>query len=281
MPLAWTGARDALAAALAGAPQGDRAAVRSALDVLNTLGAKYDAAVSAGELAPRSGSTLDVITAGQRAAALAALQRAITKGEALPGVGSFTPFAPGDPFGVPGGATTSDATARVPGVTAAAVIPGAAGNLLSLELGRDAEGLRVTVRYGGRAAITGARVAGDGNGVLRAPEVEKLVRVRASDIRSFPAAPAAPFVLALAGGAGAAAQGAAYRAELALAAVEHRAAAQGVGPAEAVALTLAAERIRALRGEVLSAAPTDAASTLERELVAAMERSAALVAYLA
>lgn len=280
MTLAWSATRDALASALLTAPQGDRVAVRAALDALNTLGARYDAAIAAGDLAPQSGTTLATITEAQRAAALAALQRSTRAAEQLPGVGAFTPFVPGDPFGTGDGSARVDATVSALGITATSRVPGAAGNLVSLVLWRDAEGLRVTVRYDGRDAITGARFHGDGNGGSSSPSAEPLAGIRAQGTQGFPASPAPPSVLFLTGGVGRATEGAVYRAGLALAAVEQRARAVGLSPAQAVALALVGDQLRVLLAAVQTSS-VDAGSVLERELAAAMDRGVALTSYLA
>lgn len=76
MTLAWTAALDALTAAAANAGQTDRADALAVVAKLRDLGAKYDAALAAGDLAVVPGSTPAEVRASRIAEAHATAERA-------------------------------------------------------------------------------------------------------------------------------------------------------------------------------------------------------------
>lgn len=84
MTIAWAPVVAALDAAVATASQVDRAAIRTARAELARLGAAYNAAVADGTIVPVTGATAEAVAAERLRLALADLDRATARLEALP-----------------------------------------------------------------------------------------------------------------------------------------------------------------------------------------------------
>lgn len=297
MSITWTTTRDALTAALASAASGDRGAIIEARDALSSLGARYDAAVAAGELAALAsaspGSAVAAVVAWQSTGAAGALDHACRYLESLPGVDAGTFYLPAESLD----ATAADATpraaalnwyltvgawtsstgesARAPTLRVESLIPGAEGNRLAVRLYRDAGVPSVEVLYRGRSVRTRVGIGRDG---LIDAVVTGLVTIagsfRAPDLFALGAG-----AVSLGGGTGGLREAALHRADLATEAgraVLSRTGASAPTTAQRASLELAVARVTALRGFA-----GGAGASLERELAGALDAAARLLSYLA
>lgn len=310
MTLAWSSTRTTLAAKLAVAAQGDRAAIVAALNRLDTLGPRYDAAIAAGTLTAAAGSTLAAVEASQRTAAGAALLRAVRYLEGLPGVAdplvtfytsaddveSASDAAPTPaavalwytPARLPAPASWSaDASRRTPmELRVESLLPGAEGNRLAVRFYLS-EGAQIEVQYRGRVIKTRRLAdASNGNGGLNG-ELSGLVRVTGGLYGGTGAESlftTLPGPHTLTGGTGGALLTIQNRARLALSAGRAcRGALERAGDTGGLAtLDLALSRVgdldaAAAGGGIVAG---DDAAPLERELAAAVDAANRLAVYL-
>jgi len=297
--LTWTATRDALSAALPSAANADRPVILAARARVSELGARYDAAATAGTLLPvagdvAAGTARALVRAAQFTATRAAFERAVRYLESLPGVEAGTPFRPADTF--PAGAddapSNASAAARrggAPGsyifnapapagtyaLRADALLPGAAGNALALRIATDDGAPVVEVLYGARVA---ERIR-TGNGGER---VGRLARVTAPS--ALPAELVSGDTRAMLGGTGGARAAVEFRARLALDAAAEVMARQNITDAERERLAFGRARVEACNAALAlraSGAHDATGAELEAELAAAMDAAALVLSYLA
>lgn len=311
MALAWTATRDALTTAIASAANPDRAAAVAARDRLASLGARYDASIAAGTLAPipsspAAGVATAAALADQFTATRAALERATRYLESLPGVSSLTPFRSTDAFTPTGDVAPVDAslgwrrvgastwehfTGPTPNGTYAhfrvtSKVPGAEGNDVAARFTTYDGRTVLETTYGGRTVDyidAGSSYGGSPSG----PRSGALVTLQSSGFMPPPELLGGS-PINLGGGSGGARQAIELRASLALAAArELLNRAEGAGAPTAAAreaLTVAVGGVEGLRGALsttASEAPAAPPMAVELALADALDDAARLLSYLA